>query len=33
MRITPQDPDFARQMEAAERIMRRDRDILAALAK
>ena len=33
MRITPQDPEFARQMEAAERLMRRDRDILAALAK
>ncbi len=33
MRITPQDPDFARQMKAAERIMRRDRDVLAALAK
>ena len=33
MRITPQDPEFARQMDVAEKIMRRDRDILAALAK
>ena len=33
MRITPQDPEFARQMEVAEKIMRRDRDFLAALAK
>ena len=33
LRITPQDPEFARQMEVAEKIMRRDRDVLAALAK
>ena len=33
LRITPQDPEFARQMEVAEKIMRRDRDVLAVLAK
>ncbi|MBI5440709.1 MAG: AbrB/MazE/SpoVT family DNA-binding domain-containing protein [Deltaproteobacteria bacterium] len=32
-RITPYDEEFARQMEAAESIMREDRDILRALAK
>ena len=32
-RITPYDPDFARQMSLAEDIMREDRDILHALAK
>jgi putative addiction module antidote len=32
-RITPYDEEFARQMEAAERVMREDRDILRALAK
>lgn len=32
-RITAADPDFAAQMEAAERIMRRDRNVLRALAK
>lgn len=33
IRITAADPDFATQMEAAERIMRRDRNVLRALAK
>ena len=33
IRITVADPDFAAQMEAAERIMRRDRNVLRALAK
>lgn len=33
IRITAADPDFAAQMEAAERIMRRDRNVLRALAK
>jgi putative addiction module antidote len=32
-RITPYDEEFARQMDAAERIMREDRDVLRALAK
>lgn len=32
-RLSPYDPEFARQMEAAEEIMREDRDILRALAK
>jgi putative addiction module antidote len=32
-RLTPFDPDFARQMELAEEIMREDREILRALAK
>ncbi len=32
-RITPYDDEFARQMEAADRIMREDRDVLRALAK
>lgn len=32
-RLTPYDPEFARQMEAAETIMREDRDVLRALAK
>jgi putative addiction module antidote len=32
-RLTPYDPEFARQMELAERIMQEDRDILRALAK
>jgi putative addiction module antidote len=32
-RISAYDPEFARQMEAAERIMRKDREILRALAK
>jgi putative addiction module antidote len=31
--LTPYDPEFARQMEAAERIMREDRDALRELAK
>ncbi len=31
--LTPYDPDFARQMEAAERIMREDRDALRRLAE
>jgi putative addiction module antidote len=32
-RLTPYNPDFERQMELAEDIMREDRDILRALAK
>ena len=32
-RLTPYNPEFAAQMEAAEGIMREDRDILRALAK
>lgn len=32
-RLTPYDPDFARQMDLAEDIMNEDRDILRALAK
>jgi len=32
-RLTPYDPDFARDMELAEEIMREDRDLLRALAK
>lgn len=33
VRITAADPDFAAKMEAAEAIMREDRDILRVLAK
>ncbi len=33
LRITPYDPDFARQMALAEAIMQDDREILKALAK
>ncbi len=32
-RLTPLDPDFERQMAAAEAIMQEDRDILHVLAK
>ena len=32
-RLTPYDPEFARQMTLAEEIMREDRDVLRALAK
>ena len=32
-RITPYDPDFARQMTLAEGIMHDDREVLRALAK
>jgi putative addiction module antidote len=32
-RLTAADPEFERQMKIAEDIMRRDRDILRALAK
>ena len=32
-RITPYDPEFERQMRAAEEIMHDDRDILKALSK
>jgi putative addiction module antidote len=32
-RLTPYNPEFAAQMQAAEEIMREDRDILRALAK
>ena len=31
--LTPYDPEFAAQMEAAERVMREDRDALRELAK
>jgi putative addiction module antidote len=31
--LTPYDPEFERQMDLAERIMRDDRDILKVLAK
>ncbi len=31
--ITPYDPEFARQMDVAERVMREDRDILKKLAE
>jgi putative addiction module antidote len=33
LRITPYDPDFARQMALAETIMHDDREVLKALAK
>jgi putative addiction module antidote len=32
-RLTPYDPDFARQMQLAEEIMHDDREVLRALAK
>ncbi len=32
-RLTPYDERFAKQMEAAEKIMRENRDVLRALAK
>ncbi len=32
-RLTPYNPAFAEQMDAAEQIMREDRDVLRALAK
>ena len=31
--ITPYDPEFAAQMEVAERVMRQDRDVLRKLAE
>lgn len=31
--LTPFDPDIARQMEVAERVMREDRDVLRKLAE
>lgn len=31
--LTPYNPEFARQMEAAERVMREDRDTLRRLAE
>ncbi len=31
--LTPYDPELARQMEAAEAVMREDRDVLKALSK
>lgn len=31
--LTPYDPDFAKQMDLAERVMREDRDVLAKLGK
>jgi len=33
IRITPYDPEFGVQMEAAERVMREDRDALKKLAE
>ena len=33
LRITPYNPDFARQMTLAEQIMREDQEILRTLAK
>ena len=33
VRLTAQDPDFEEQMKVAEEIMRRDRNVLRALAK
>lgn len=33
VRLTASDPDFEEQMQVAERIMRRDRNVLRALAK
>ena len=32
-RVTPYDPDFERQITAAEEIMQEDRDVLRALSK
>ena len=32
-RVTPYDPDFERQMTVARKIMKRDRNLLRALAK
>ncbi len=32
-RVTPHDPEFARQMEVAEQVMRKNRDVLRQLAK
>jgi putative addiction module antidote len=31
--LVPYDPEFARQLEAAERVMREDRDVLRKLAE
>ena len=33
IRLTPYDPEFQRQMEVAEMVMREDRDALRALSK
>ena len=33
IKLTPYDPEFARQMEVAEKIMRRRRDLLRRLAE
>jgi putative addiction module antidote len=33
IKLTPYDPDFATQMEAAERVMREDRDVLRLLGE
>jgi putative addiction module antidote len=33
IKLTPYDPEFAAQIEAAEQVMREDRDVLRALAK
>ncbi len=33
IQLTPLDPEFARQMDVAESVMRQDRDILHRLAK
>ncbi|MGB0514375.1 MAG: AbrB/MazE/SpoVT family DNA-binding domain-containing protein [Wenzhouxiangellaceae bacterium] len=33
IKLTPYDPEFARQMEVAEKVMREDRDLLRRLAE
>ena len=33
IKLTPYDPEFARKMEVAEKIMREDRDLLRKLAE
>lgn len=33
IRLVPHDPEFARQMDVAERVMREDRDVLRKLAE
>jgi putative addiction module antidote len=33
VRLTPYDPSFERQMEAARKVMRKNRDVLRELAK
>ena len=33
IKLTPYDPEFARQMDVAEKVMREDRDLLRRLAE